>query len=32
MKELSKPIVKNAIAKLEKQGKPAQTFFDAYAK
>ena len=32
MKELSKPIIKNAIAKLEKQGKPAQAFFDAYTK
>ena len=32
MKELSKPIIKNAIAKLEKEGKPAQAFFDAYTK
>ncbi len=32
MKELSKPIVKNAIANLEKQGKPAQEFLDAYTK
>lgn len=32
MKELSKPIIKNAIAKLEKQGKPAQAFYDAYTK
>jgi TRAP-type C4-dicarboxylate transport system substrate-binding protein len=32
MKELSKPIIKDAIAKLEKEGKPAQEFFDAYKK
>jgi TRAP-type transport system periplasmic protein len=32
MHELSKPIIKNAIAKLEKEGKPAQAFFDAYTK
>ena len=32
MKALSKPIIKNAIAKLEKEGKPAQAFFDAYTK
>jgi TRAP-type C4-dicarboxylate transport system substrate-binding protein len=32
MKALSKPIIKSAIARLEKQGKPAQAFFDAYSK
>jgi TRAP-type C4-dicarboxylate transport system substrate-binding protein len=32
MKALSKPIIKDAIAKIEKQGKPAQAFFDAYTK
>ena len=32
MKALSKPIIKDAIAKLEKEGKPAQAFFDAYTK
>jgi TRAP-type C4-dicarboxylate transport system substrate-binding protein len=32
IKALSKPIIKNAIAELEKEGKPAQEFFDAYTK
>lgn len=32
MKDLSKPIIENAIAELEKQGKPAKEFFAAYTK
>lgn len=32
MKELSKPIIANAIAALEKEGKPAREFYDAYTK
>jgi TRAP-type C4-dicarboxylate transport system substrate-binding protein len=32
MHELAKPIIKNSIAKLEAEGKPAQAFFDAYTK
>ena len=32
MKELAKPIIENAIAALEKQGKPAREFYQAYTK
>ena len=32
MKALSKPIIADAIARLQKEGKPAQAFFDAYTK
>jgi TRAP-type transport system periplasmic protein len=32
MKELSKPIIENAIAALEKQGKPGREFYQEYIK
>ncbi len=32
MKALAKPIIENALAKLEKEGKPAREFFAAYTK
>ena len=32
MKALSKPIIEDALAKLQKEGKPAQAFFNAYTK
>lgn len=32
LKELAKPIIEKALASLEKQGKPARAFYEAYTK